>query len=703
MATNQIAFMNINILVVDDDSTSLAIISAMLKIWKYKVVTSKTPMDALSTLRGQGGIDLVVTDLHMPRMNGFELQKIIQLEFDLPVIIMSSDDKESVILESMARGAALYLPKPVKPSDLKNVWQYALKSKRLKLSEILGPIGGGSNINQERRGLITNEKLTNDEVLKSGSSPSINVEMRCNKKRKPYERRITKVDLEHDDQANIDIAPKKTKISWTNSLHTRFLQAMHEIGFRKAVPRKILEVMNVAGLTRANVASHLQKYRLYLKSSTDNLDSSMGITGRPLNSNFVVDHDTLLFGARNQTQHPNCATNLPSTLNFTQQRYPNIRNQNSTNKHAFGLRSYNQSNLYTKDPLLFGSSMQSPIGGKTNNSWLYRQNPKGFGTNLFVNDHSGVAFGRMVNEASLVPIYHQYPTQQPVTGPFGIIGPSSNVVDETSGGENIPNTNVDNNYHTTIRSGFTNNTNNYVATENITTYGATENMTSKGTGQFQFNNENTPSYGGYDMNTNDKFNGNNVTFISSEDYNMVQGDPSYGIWNGSVNNSSKFDAIVQQPPQLSTIVPERCGLAYEPIVVDHRNLINDSIFQIPNEPQQGVDLVTNIKQVFVDPYEPTSDQRSEMQIPNLVTDNINLGGGGGGNEEDIIDSLFEDLPHIFDDNYSKNYSISNCQEDSTRGDNFNYELNNHDLSGYQQANNTENWTDEELAAFTTLE
>lgn len=45
----------------------------------------RNPLDALATLRMQK-FDLVVTDLHMPLMNGFELQKEVIEEFKLPVI-----------------------------------------------------------------------------------------------------------------------------------------------------------------------------------------------------------------------------------------------------------------------------------------------------------------------------------------------------------------------------------------------------------------------------------------------------------------------------------------------------------------------------------------------------------------------------------------------------------------------------------------
>jgi two-component response regulator (ARR-B family) len=51
------------------------------------VVTVKKPFDALSILRLKKGLfDLVVSDLHMPEMNGMELQKQVEEEFKLPVI-----------------------------------------------------------------------------------------------------------------------------------------------------------------------------------------------------------------------------------------------------------------------------------------------------------------------------------------------------------------------------------------------------------------------------------------------------------------------------------------------------------------------------------------------------------------------------------------------------------------------------------------
>ena len=55
------------------------------------------------------------------------------------------------------------------------------------------------------------------------------------------------------------------RLVWTQELHNRFINALSHLGLKQAVPKNILGLMNVEGMTRENVASHLQKYRLYLK------------------------------------------------------------------------------------------------------------------------------------------------------------------------------------------------------------------------------------------------------------------------------------------------------------------------------------------------------------------------------------------------------------------------------------------------------
>ncbi|CAL0322142.1 unnamed protein product [Lupinus luteus] len=90
------------------------------------------------------------------------------------------------------------------------------------------------------------------------------------------------VMLNNDDSSAR--ALKRPRLVWTPQLHKRFVDVVAHLGIQNAVPKTIMQLMNVEGLTRENVASHLQKYRLYLKrmqgfsdnapSSTDQLFAS---------------------------------------------------------------------------------------------------------------------------------------------------------------------------------------------------------------------------------------------------------------------------------------------------------------------------------------------------------------------------------------------------------------------------------------------
>ncbi|GAB4824441.1 PHO85 cyclin-1 [Ancistrocladus abbreviatus] len=70
-----------------------------------------------------------------------------------------------------------------------------------------------------------------------------------------------------DDQSDGAAARtlKRPRLVWSPQLHKRFVDVVAHLGIKNAVPKTIMQLMNVEGLTRENVASHLQKYRLYLK------------------------------------------------------------------------------------------------------------------------------------------------------------------------------------------------------------------------------------------------------------------------------------------------------------------------------------------------------------------------------------------------------------------------------------------------------
>ncbi|XP_027902597.1 two-component response regulator ARR2-like isoform X2 [Vigna unguiculata] len=235
----------LRVMVVDDDPTCLRILERMLRACLYEVTKCKRAEVALSLLReNKNGFDIVLSDVHMPDMDGFKLLEHIGLEMDLPVIMMSADDGKSVVMKGVTHGACDYLIKPVRIEALKNIWQHVIRKRKngLKDAEQSGSVEEG------------------DRVLKGCDdgdfSSSVN-EGKGSKKRRDEEDEGD----ERDDSSTL----KKPRVVWSVELHQQFMAAVNQLGIDKAVPKKILELMNVPGLTRENVASHLQKYRLYLR------------------------------------------------------------------------------------------------------------------------------------------------------------------------------------------------------------------------------------------------------------------------------------------------------------------------------------------------------------------------------------------------------------------------------------------------------
>ncbi|CAL9167245.1 unnamed protein product [Musa hybrid cultivar] len=242
----------LRVLLVDDDPTCLKILDRMLRKCLYDVTTCSRAALALSILREKKGwFDLVLSDVYMPDMDGFKLLEHIGLEMDLPVIMMSADDHKDVVMKGVTHGACDYIIKPVRMESLKNIWQHVVRKKRNELKEL------------ENSGSVEEDDKHKRSLDDGDNASSGCVGNWKNAKRKKEEKDEEEEEMveEHDDSSNT----KKPRVVWSVDLHQQFVTAVNQLGVDKAVPKKILELMNVAGLTRENVASHLQKYRLYLR------------------------------------------------------------------------------------------------------------------------------------------------------------------------------------------------------------------------------------------------------------------------------------------------------------------------------------------------------------------------------------------------------------------------------------------------------
>jgi DNA-binding response OmpR family regulator len=112
------------ILAVDDDSTALGALRQILAQKGYDVTTAASGPDALETLNADPAFDLVILDVAMPEMNGYEVCRAIRADertHDLPVIFLTAKGLLMDMAEGEDAGSDLYLIKPVLATKLLNM------------------------------------------------------------------------------------------------------------------------------------------------------------------------------------------------------------------------------------------------------------------------------------------------------------------------------------------------------------------------------------------------------------------------------------------------------------------------------------------------------------------------------------------------------------------------------------------------------
>lgn len=106
-----------NILIVDDELSIRKLLGVYLSKENYNVDYAVNGVDALNKLK-LNKFDLIILDIMMPVMDGFEALKLIRKEYDIPIIMLSAKEEEEDKLLAFGFGVDNYETKPFSPKVL---------------------------------------------------------------------------------------------------------------------------------------------------------------------------------------------------------------------------------------------------------------------------------------------------------------------------------------------------------------------------------------------------------------------------------------------------------------------------------------------------------------------------------------------------------------------------------------------------------
>ncbi|CAI9754108.1 unnamed protein product [Fraxinus pennsylvanica] len=227
----------VNVLLVEHDTNHLISAKQMLEFFSYKVKCVEYASTALSMLsNGKVQFNIVMANINSPDSCTFKLLQEAY-KMDLLVILMCDNDDDMMASSALEEGAFLFLKKPVKMENVMYLWQHVWREKTWKTKE-KEQLREMVAYNTMCYGFATEEEIQMENVMSDD-----------------------KDDVENGDKSSKKARIRNVSIEWTQELHNKFMNAAIQLGEGRCYPEEILELMNVPGLTRMQVASHLQKCR----------------------------------------------------------------------------------------------------------------------------------------------------------------------------------------------------------------------------------------------------------------------------------------------------------------------------------------------------------------------------------------------------------------------------------------------------------
>ena len=116
--------MSKTILIVDDTRSILAVMKTVLKVAGYNILTACDGKEGMKILNDGSHVDLVITDLNMPNMDGiefiWEIRKLSQHAFT-PICMLTTENEQERLEDGESVSTDAWITKPIQPNRVLNI------------------------------------------------------------------------------------------------------------------------------------------------------------------------------------------------------------------------------------------------------------------------------------------------------------------------------------------------------------------------------------------------------------------------------------------------------------------------------------------------------------------------------------------------------------------------------------------------------
>ncbi|KAK2971626.1 hypothetical protein RJ640_026404 [Escallonia rubra] len=254
----------ISVLLVEHNKDWLISTANVLNACAYEVTVAERATTALLILsERKDDIDVVIVDNDMPDLDVLTLLRLAA-NMELLAILMSANVDGRMISRAIESGAFRMMEKPVTEEALKYLWQHVMREKMMRKNNKFGDgdarlaemstMDENHKLNDQSKGKQLEDDKGSEANNKSNDGASTK-KLRCRKSSKKDEKSRS------TNNGKGGRVKWKACTEWTDELHSKFMVAVRQLGEGRCYPKEILELMKVPGLTRMQVASHLQKCR----------------------------------------------------------------------------------------------------------------------------------------------------------------------------------------------------------------------------------------------------------------------------------------------------------------------------------------------------------------------------------------------------------------------------------------------------------